>query len=122
MVALDYISPASLLRDPSCHCYITASFIDPQTARSMAIHDGTALDMPGSKDQKTDVAFVEYADSPTDSPQVEKAIGELALGIDPLKEKALVSKIDRHVIPMVMVSRVISWRDMLQLADESMSF
>lgn len=55
-------------------------------------------------DHKGDVDIVEYADSPIDSPRGEKASSEFAFGIDPVKEKALVRKIDNHVIPMVMVS------------------
>lgn len=55
-------------------------------------------------DQKADIAIVEYVNTPIDSPHAEKGSDEFAFGIDPVKEKALVRKIDNHVIPMVMVS------------------
>jgi hypothetical protein len=46
---------------------------------------------------------VEYIASPPDSLQAEKGGDEFALTIDPIKEKALVRKIDLHVIPLAMV-------------------
>jgi hypothetical protein len=46
-----------------------------------------------------------------DNALTEKGVADLQAAIDPVKEKALVRKIDRHVIPMVMSLYLMSFID-----------
>ncbi|CZT16033.1 related to MFS transporter [Ramularia collo-cygni] len=67
--------------------------------------------------QKADVGLVEYAESPIDNPKVENGSEESAFGIDPVREKALVRKIDKHVIPMVMSLYLMSFIDRVNIGN-----